>query len=61
MRKLPQDMAFPLGLGSKGSKEENKHSKSSVQKSIDDHDKNKENGKEPHPIAPVQDLDTINL
>lgn len=52
MRKMPQDMAFPLGLGSKGSKEDNKNSRTNVHT-------DKENGKEPP--APVQDLDTINL
>lgn len=57
MRKLPQDLAFPLGLGSKGSKD----SKSSIQKSFDNDDKDKENGIGPQPTAPVQDLDTITL
>lgn len=61
MRKLPQDMAFPLGLGSKASRDDNKHSKAMVQKSNDSDEKGKENGKDSNWIAPVQDLDTINL
>lgn len=65
MRKLPQDLAFPLGLGSKGSKDDNK-SKSGGQKSFDNDDKDKDQGgqngnKEQQPTVPVQDLDTINL
>lgn len=54
MRKLPQDMSFPLGKGSKGSKDD---SKNSGQKSFDIDDKDKDH----QSTAPVQDLDTINL
>lgn len=63
MRKLPQDFAFPLGLGSK------KHN-SSHTAPVDGHKTNLNSNIMPassssngdtSPRAPCQDLDTINL
>lgn len=61
MRKLPQDFAFPLGLGSK------KHN-SSHTAPADGHKTNHNSNTMPSssngdtsPRAPCQDLDTINL
>lgn len=65
MRKLPQDFAFPLGLGSK-----NKHSISTNNDTLTkshtiSHNNNNlpgsSNGGDTSPRAPCQDLDTINL
>lgn len=62
MRKLPQDFAFPLGLGSK------KHN--STNHTGDSHKSNlststmpagSSNDDDSSPRAPCQDLDTINL
>lgn len=62
MRKLPQDFAFPLGLGSKkhtatnhtGESHRSNHSTSTMPASGSNDGDNS-------PRAPCQDLDTINL
>ncbi len=64
MRKLPQDFAFPLGLGSKkhnattnhtGDSHKSNHSTSSTMPA------GSSNDGDSSPRAPCQDLDTINL
>lgn len=64
MRKLPQEFAFPLGLGSKNkqhhtpvepSYKSNYHQNSTVPMP------GSSNGGDISPRAPCQDLDTINL
>lgn len=58
MRKLPQDFAFPLGLGSK------KHNTSNHDGHKTNHSSSTMPGSsngDTSPRAPCQDLDTINL
>lgn len=63
MQKLPQDFAFPLGLGTK---KHNAISNNDSKLKSQNHNTNStlpgsSNGEDLSPRAPYQDLDTINL